>query len=48
VKKTAEMKGKTIVLFDDVITTGSTVKEACRTLKMAGATHVFALSLLRD
>lgn len=42
------VKGKTIILFDDVITSGTTVKEVCRVLKIAGATHVFALSLLRD
>ena len=39
---------KNIILFDDVITSGSTVKEAARVLKLAGAKAVFALSLLRD
>lgn len=48
VKNTAHMKGKSVLLFDDVITTGSTVKEACATLKKHGAAAVFALSLARD
>lgn len=42
------IQGKTIVIFDDVITSGTTVKEVARVLKKAGAKHVFALSLLRD
>jgi ComF family protein len=44
----SSIRGKTILLFDDVITSGTTVKEVARVLKKAGAEHVFALSLLRD
>jgi len=36
-----------ILLFDDVWTTGSTLKEACKTLKMAGAKEVWGLTICR-
>ena len=36
------MKGRSIVLIDDVVTTGSTLSECARTLKKAGALHVYA------
>jgi ComF family protein len=36
-----------IVLFDDVWTSGSTLKEAARTLKKAGAKNVWGLTLAR-
>lgn len=39
---------KNIVLIDDVVTTGSTVKEAAAVLKLAGAQNVFVFSLGRD
>lgn len=39
---------KIVILVDDVITTGSTVKEVCRMLKQAGASQVFAWCLARD
>jgi competence protein ComFC len=47
VKKQTDIKNKTIVLIDDVITTGSTIKEACRILKIAGANKVYALTLAK-
>jgi len=37
-------KGKNILLIDDVITTGSTVKECARVLKENGAAEVYAAS----
>jgi len=37
----------TIVLFDDVWTTGSTLQEAARVLKLAGAKRVWGLTLSR-
>lgn len=47
-KNGKDVKDKTIILIDDVITTGSTVKEAARTLKLEGAKSVFIWSLARD
>ena len=40
-----KIKGKTILLVDDVYTTGSTVEECSRVLKQAGAREVKALTL---
>ncbi|MBI2590954.1 MAG: ComF family protein [Candidatus Blackburnbacteria bacterium] len=36
-----------IILFDDVWTTGSTLKEAVKTLKQAGVQQVYCLTLAR-
>lgn len=43
----AEVKGKTILLIDDVVTTGSTISECARMLKLAGAECVYAASVAR-
>jgi ComF family protein len=40
--RTRAVRGRTILLVDDVMTTGTTVSEAARTLKRAGARAVFA------
>lgn len=37
-----DLKGKTILVVDDVCTTGSTLSEAARTLKTAGADKIIA------
>lgn len=42
-----DLRGKHIIIVDDVVTSGSTVKEAALTLKKAGATSVFVLTLAR-
>lgn len=42
-----EAKGRRILLFDDVYTSGSTIEEAARSLMAAGARQVAALSLAR-
>lgn len=42
-----EVKGKTIILVDDVVTSGNTVKEAARVLKQAGAERVLVVALSR-
>lgn len=41
------LKGKRIVLVDDVYTTGATVSAASRALKRAGACHVTVLTFAR-
>ena len=41
------IKGKSILIMDDVATTGSTLSAAARTLVDAGASKVFALTIAR-
>ena len=45
VKKTESIKGKNILLVDDVLTTAATSSEAAYALKNAGANIVFVLTL---
>ena len=47
VKKTEEIEGKSVLLVDDVYTTGTTVNECARTLLEAGAATVGVLTLAR-
>lgn len=47
VKNTQKIKGKRIVLIDDVMTTGSTLKECALALKRAGAKSVDTLTVAR-
>lgn len=42
--KAAELKGKTCIVVDDVITTGATIESCGRVLKNAGAAKVVAVS----
>ena len=42
-----EVKGKYILLVDDVVTTGSTVSECARILKKSGAKAVYCVTLAR-
>ena len=44
----ANVKDKTIILVDDVVTTGATCVEAGRILKAAGCRKVYVLSLARS
>jgi ComF family protein len=43
----AHVKGCTIIVVDDVMTTGTTVSECARVLKKAGAERVFAATVAR-
>ncbi len=43
--KKHNIKGKTILLCDDVLTTGSTINECCRILKNNGAIRVFCVTI---
>jgi len=47
VSEKAEIRGKRILLVDDVATTGSTISECSKVLKAAGATYVCGLVLAR-
>ncbi len=47
VKHPDKIKGKRILLIDDVLTTGSTLKECCVALKRAGAKSVDGLTVSR-
>ena len=42
------IKNKTILLIDDVCTTGATLRECARALKKSGAAAVYALTLTRQ
>ena len=43
--KREQLEGKTVLLVDDIYTTGSTLNEAAKTLKAAGAEKVFYLTI---
>lgn len=47
VASAAPLRGKTILLIDDVYTTGSTVNECAKVLRRAGAARVEVLTLAR-
>ena len=47
VRKQKEVRGKDIILVDDVCATGATQIEAAKTLKRAGARNIYGLVLAR-
>jgi ComF family protein len=46
-RRNAEVKGKRVLLIDDVLTSGATVEECARVLRRAGAARVYVLTLAR-
>ncbi|MFZ5945243.1 MAG: ComF family protein [Bacillota bacterium] len=40
----SQLKGKTILLVDDVITTGTTIRECAKTLYKAGSKHIYSIT----
>jgi ComF family protein len=46
-RRLAELRGRSITLVDDVMTTGATLAEIARTLRLAGASEVHAFVLAR-
>jgi ComF family protein len=47
VSRPEEVRNRTVVLVDDVMTTGATLSACAAALKQAGASHVLALTLAR-
>ena len=43
-----ELKGRKVLVYDDILTTGSTAKEVARVLKEAGASDVYFYFFLRE
>lgn len=45
--RSEDLKGKTVLLVDDVVTSGATLSECAKTLLLAGAGEVFCATLAR-
>ncbi|QEK38928.1 ComF family protein [Candidatus Nesciobacter abundans] len=43
-----EIKGKNILIIDDMITTGATMEECARILKLSGAKKIFGLTIAKS
>lgn len=44
---TADLSGKCVLIVDDIITTGNTLSECIRVLRLSGAEKIFAVTLCR-
>ncbi len=42
------LKGKSVLVYDDILTTGSTAREVAKTLKSAGASKVYFYFFLKE
>jgi predicted amidophosphoribosyltransferase len=47
VKAARRVEGRTVIVVDDVMTTGTTLSECARVLKLAGAERVWAATVAR-
>lgn len=47
IQANADIEGKTVLLVDDIVTTGATLSECARVLRKAGAGQVYAATLAR-
>ena len=45
--KSAEIRGTTVLIVDDVFTTGATLNECARILKQSGAAKIAVLTVAR-
>ena len=45
VKNPEKVRGREVILFDDILTTGATLGEAARAIQSAGASHVTCIAL---
>ncbi len=47
IRKNADVRNRSILLIDDIVTSGATLSECARVLKTAGAKQVYCLTLAR-
>jgi predicted amidophosphoribosyltransferase len=48
VRRDEPVKGKTVLVVDDVMTTGSSLSECAKVLKTAGARRVWCIALMHS
>jgi len=45
--KSSFLKNKNVIIIDDVLTTGATVENLARTIKLAGSSNIFAVTIAK-